>query len=134
MAVELGQKPLNLEEINEVATKNNLVRVGRILSNELSDSIPKKMKVKDTELIDLRVSKTLRKPEYLRAYLLITLSSLARMKKAGSKGIVELLRIMLNRSLLPKGATEEGTNIIECLTKSLCKGGQVEKDGENRSF
>ena len=134
MAVELGQKPLNLEEINDVSTQSSLVRVGRILSNELSDSIPKKMKVKDTELINLNVSQNLRRPEYLRAYLLITLSSLARMKKAGRKGIVELLRVMINRSLLPKGATQEGTNVIECLAKSLCKGGEVEKNGENKSF
>lgn len=86
MSIELRQKTLNIQEVYDVAVKNSQVKVARILSNDLSNSAPKKIKAKETDILGLvPTCESMRKAEYLRAYLLITLSSLSRMKKAGRK-------------------------------------------------
>lgn len=96
MSIELGQKTFNLDELYNVAVNNYTVQVSRVLSNELSNSTPKKIKATPTQLIAMKYPSSLRKDEYLRAYFLLTLSHLARMKKAGRKNTVELLTVLLN--------------------------------------
>lgn len=128
MSVEIGQKVVNLDEVYSVAVDGSKVRVGRILSNELSTSDPKKAKG-DTTLPSVVVPQQLKKVEYLRAYLLVTISELARLKKAGRKSIVDILLFILNNGLIPKGFNDEDTNLIECLVNSIKKGGEVEKNG-----
>lgn len=134
MSIELGQKVLNLQEIHEVAVKGCNIKVGRPLLNDLSDAVPKKIKAKETDLLDMKVSQRLRKTEYLRAFALITLSNLARMKKAGRKQIVELITILINRKVLPKGITDAESNIIDCLVKAISKDGEVIHEGELKKF
>jgi len=134
MSIELGQKVLNLQEIYEVAVKQCKVKVGRPLLNDLSDAVPKKIKAKETDLIDLNVADALRTPEYLRAFLLVTLSSLARMKKAGRKSIVELIAVILNQKVFPKGFMDSDSNLIDCLIKTLSKDGEVTLNGETKKF
>jgi hypothetical protein len=134
MSIELGQKVLNLQEIIEVAVKGCNVKIGRPLINDLSDAVPKKIKAKETDLLGLKVSQRLRKIEYLRAFTLITLSNLARMKKAGRKQIVELITILINRKVLPKGITNAESNIIDCLIKAISKDGEVTHEGEVKKF
>lgn len=128
MSVEIGQKVVNLDEVYSVAVDGSKVRVGRILSNELSTSDPKKAKG-DTTLPSVVVPQQLKKVEYLRAYLLVTISELARLKKAGRKSIVDILLFILNNGLIPKGFNDEDTNLIECLVNSIKKGGEVDKNG-----
>lgn len=128
MSVEIGQKVVNLDEVYSVAVDGSKVRVGRILSNELSTSDPKKAKG-DTTLPSVVVPQQLKKVEYLRAYLLVTISELARLKKAGRKSIVDILLFILNNGLIPKGFNDEDTNLIECLVNSIKKDGEVEKNG-----
>ena len=125
MSVEIGQKALNLDEIYSVAVDFSKVRVGRILSNELSTTDPKKGKG-DSNTPSVVIPQSLKKNEYLRAYLLITVSELARLKKAGRKSLVDILVFMLNNNLIPKGFNDEDSNLIECLTNSIKKNGQVE--------
>lgn len=135
MSVEIGQKNLNFEEIYSVSVSGALVKVSKVLSNELSDGIPKKIPASQVEQIDLVLdNQVLRKTEYLKAYYLIVLSHLARMKKAGRKSIVELLVILLNSRALPKGSLDEKSNIIECLCNTIKEGGMVELNGEEQSF
>ena len=125
MSVEIGQKALNLDEIYSVSVDFSKVRVGRILSNELSTTDPKKGKG-DSNTPSVVIPQSLKKNEYLRAYLLITVSELARLKKAGRKSLVDILVFMLNNNLIPKGFNDEDSNLIECLTNSIKKNGQVE--------
>lgn len=128
MSVEIGQKVVNLDEVYTVAVNGAKVKVGRILSNELSTAAPKKTKG-DTTLPLVVVPQQLKKVEYLRAYLMITISELARLKKAGRKATVDILLFMLNNGLLPKGFNDEDSNLLECLVNSIKKGGEVEKNG-----
>jgi len=96
MSVELAQKSLTIEEVYNVAVENYKVKVGRILSNELSNNAPKKIKAKQTDLLGGDYPVGIKKSEYLRAYFLIVLSRLAKMKKAGRKNTVELVTALLN--------------------------------------
>ena len=135
MSVDIGQKVLNFDEIYSVAVKLTNVRVAKILSNELSEKAPKKVKAAKVEQLDLVLADpALRQESYLRAFYLITLSQLARMKKPCRKSIVELITILLNSGYLPKGSLDEGSNVIETLINAIKEGGEVQKGEEVVSF